>query len=67
MTETMAPANAPNHPASSEEPKHESRKPYATPSLSALGNVRDLTRAGQASSNRDFGGANMRKLLPQIG
>jgi hypothetical protein len=67
MTETTAPANVANLPASSEKPTHQSGKPYATPSLSALGNVRDLTRAGQASSNRDFGGANMRKLVPQIG
>ena len=67
MTEAEAPKNAATEPIAYAVTSRVTRKAYATPTVSPLGNVRELTRAGTASTSRDALGANRRKLIPRVG
>ena len=53
--------------AESDVPARARRKAYATPKLSTLGNVRELTLAGAASTATDALGMNRRKIVPRVG
>jgi len=67
MTEASATTNAAADRTESDVPARAARKPYTTPTLSTLGNVRELTRAGAASNSNDALGANRRKIVPRVG